>query len=93
MTTEWKAISEIPGYEDFTNYSMNEYGDLRNGTGYIMKWTADERNGQLKLKMWGNRKQKTIYQYMALDRLFGVKSDFVKPKQWFFHFNMDNPLI
>ena len=93
MTT-WVNISEIPGYEDFTNYSINENGEMRNATGYIMKWTADERNGQLRLKMWGNRKQKTIYQFIALYKLFNIKSDYKpKPKKWFFHFSMDECLI
>lgn len=94
MSLNWRNISEIPGFEDFTNYSMNESGDLRNAKGYIMKWSADDRNGQLKLKVSKGSMKKTIYQFIALDRLFNVKSDY-KPsvKPWFFHFSMDECLI
>lgn len=36
---EWRPISEIPGYEEFTNYVLNIAGELRNvKTGNILKW-------------------------------------------------------
>lgn len=28
MAEQWKPISEIPGYESFTNYEMNSSGEL-----------------------------------------------------------------
>ena len=40
---EWKLISEIPGYEDYTNYELNIAGELRNRkTGCIRKWSKDK---------------------------------------------------
>jgi len=39
MAEQWKPISEIPGYESFTNYELNIWGELRNTkTGNMRKW-------------------------------------------------------
>lgn len=67
----WKVISEIPGFEDYTNYELNIAGDLRNRkTGRILKWN-DNGDGYLiaKLSQRGF-KPKNILKHVAICRLF-----------------------
>ena len=39
---EWRQISDIEGFEEFTNYKLNIQGDLRNvKTGYTLEWSKN----------------------------------------------------
>jgi hypothetical protein len=41
---EFKPISDIPGYEEFTNYILNIAGELRNRkTGRTLTWRSDTK--------------------------------------------------
>lgn len=45
MTEQWKPISEIPGYESFTNYELNDGGVLRKiDTKAECKWREYEKS-------------------------------------------------
>jgi len=67
---DWKLISEIPGYEDFTNYELNITGDLRNRkTGRILKWVVIS-GGYLDINMTGDNGRKHITKHRALSHLF-----------------------
>ena len=68
---EWKLISEIAGFEDYTNYELNIAGDLRNRkTGYLLKWTE---NNNRYLKAILKQKPfipKNIQKHVAICSLF-----------------------
>jgi hypothetical protein len=73
---DWKLISEIPGYEDYTNYELNIAGDLRNRkTGRILKWTEDkDKYLRAGLRQKGFR-QKKIQKHVAICSLFKHNPD------------------
>jgi hypothetical protein len=68
---DWKLISEIPGYEDYTNYELNIAGDLRNRkTGHLLKWSKRKdgySQAQLNQKPF---KPKHILKHVFICRLF-----------------------
>ena len=68
---EWKLISEIPGYEDYTNYELNIAGDLRNRkTGRIRKWSKG-KDGYLRTNLdQKGFKPKYIQKHIAICCLF-----------------------
>jgi hypothetical protein len=67
---DWKLISEIPGYEDFTNYELNITGDLRNRkTGRILTWSLDS-HGYHKVIVKQNSVSKSIKKHIVLCKLF-----------------------
>jgi hypothetical protein len=71
---DWKLISEIPGYEDFTNYELNIAGDLRNRkTGRLRKWCAS--NGYYKATLSRGSIRGTIEQHIAICTLFKPNPD------------------
>jgi hypothetical protein len=44
MDLNWKPISDIPGYEEFTDYILNIQGELRNTkTGNTLTWTPTKK--------------------------------------------------
>ena len=66
----FKKISEIPGYENYTNYEMNQLGVLRNiETGRELKWTKD-KDCYLHLNVYSNGIKKIILQHRAIACLF-----------------------
>ncbi len=69
---DWKPISEIPGYEDYTNYEMNQQGVLRNvKTGRDIKWTSCEGNyWYFQAMVYNNYEYKVVKQHRALACLF-----------------------
>jgi hypothetical protein len=65
---EWKYISEIPGYEHFTNYQLSSNGDLFNTKkGIQMKWTYAPY-GSTTLKQEGQKKG--LQQHRSLAYLY-----------------------
>ena len=67
---EWKVISEIPGFEDYTNYELNIAGDLRNRkTGRLLKWCGNGA-GYLNAQLSQNNIPKYIQKHVAICRLF-----------------------
>ena len=71
MAEQWKRISDIPGYEEFTNYVLNIAGELRNvKTRCTRKWTPDT-GGYMRAEL--NQKPaepKEIKQHRAICCLF-----------------------
>lgn len=67
---DWKLISEIPGYEAFTNYELNIAGDLRNRkTGRLRKWRINN-SGYFQVEFTKTRLRKHILKHIAICRLF-----------------------
>jgi hypothetical protein len=83
MAEQWKPISEIPGYESFTNYEMNSAGDLRNiSTGRLLKWNESEKSFRTSVCASGKRKvisrQISVnYLFKNDDELFGYLNEIV----------------
>ena len=67
---EWKQISDIQGYEEFTNFILNIHGELRNiKTGTTLTWSLTKKKYyrcQLKQKP----AKKYIQQHRAICCLF-----------------------
>jgi hypothetical protein len=68
---EFKPISDIPGYEEFTNFVLNIAGELRNvKTGKLRKWIS-HTNGYLQVGLnQAPAKPKIIRQHRAICCLF-----------------------
>jgi len=67
---EWKPISNIPGYEEFTNFILNIQGELRNvKTGKLRKWTPD-KDGYMRANLKQKPANKRISQHRAICCLF-----------------------
>jgi hypothetical protein len=71
---EWRPISEIPGYEDYTNYELNIAGDLRNRkTGRLRKWSISHEYLMTNISQNGLREN--IWKHIAICRLFKPNPD------------------
>ncbi len=68
---EWRPMSDIPGYEEFTNYVLNIAGELRNNkTGKLRKWCS-HGDGYLRVELkQAPATPKNILQHRAICCLF-----------------------
>ena len=67
--SEFKPISSIPGYEEYTKYEIDINGTIRNGNGRILKWSSS--NGYQRCTLYqDNSNQKKILQHRAIALLF-----------------------
>ena len=68
---EWRPISDIPGYEEFTNYVLNIAGEIRNNkTGKLRKWIS-QTGGYLQVDLkQAPATPKGISQHRAICCLF-----------------------
>lgn len=74
---EWRPISDIPGYEQFTNYILNIQGELRNTKiGKLRKWCPTKKkldgspDGYYKIYLRQAPANKIIQQHRAICCLF-----------------------
>lgn len=68
---EWKQISEIPGYEEYTNYILNIQGELLNTkTGNMRKWSSVNCGYMCAYLKQAPAKSKKILQHRAICCLF-----------------------
>ena len=68
---EFKPISDIPGYEGFTNFILNIAGELRNRkTGQTLTWSSDNVGYLHHLLKQVPAKSKFISQHRAICCLF-----------------------
>ncbi len=67
---EWMSISDIQGFEEFTNYQLNIQGDLRNvKTGNTFKWSVNT-DGYLQANLRQAPFRKQIKKHQAICWLF-----------------------
>jgi hypothetical protein len=67
---EWRSISDIEGYEEFTNFKLNIQGELRNNkTGYTLEWSVN-RGGYLRASLSQAPFEKNIVKHRAIACLF-----------------------
>jgi hypothetical protein len=67
---EWKPISDIPGYEEFTNFVLNITGELRNvKTRNTLTWSSNRGYLRVELSQRPAEKKK-ILQHRAICCLF-----------------------
>jgi hypothetical protein len=67
---DWRPISDIPGYEEFTNYELNIQGELRNiKNGKLRKWSPD-KDGYMRAYLKQLPAKKHITQHRAICCLF-----------------------
>jgi hypothetical protein len=86
---EFKPISDIPGYEEFTNYILNIAGELRNRkTGNTLTWCPDKK-GYLRCELkQAPATPKAISQHRAICCLFKPNPlnlpevDHINRKRW-----------
>jgi hypothetical protein len=86
---EWRPISDIPGYEEFTNYVLNIAGEIRNNkTGKLRKWCS-QTNGYLNVELiQAPAENKKILQHRAICCLFKPNPlnlpevDHINRKRW-----------
>lgn len=68
---EWKQISDIQGYEEFTNFELNIQGELRNiKNGKLRKWSPDKDGYYQTNLRQAPAKLKHITQHRAICCLF-----------------------
>jgi hypothetical protein len=68
---DFKQISEITGYEAFTNYVLNTAGELRNNkTGKLLKWSQNKAGYICVSLNQPPAKRKSISQHRAICCLF-----------------------
>jgi hypothetical protein len=74
---DWRPISDIPGYEVFTNYILNITGELRNTkTGKLRKWCPTKKkqdgspDGYYRTGLYQASAEKFIEQHRAICCLF-----------------------
>jgi hypothetical protein len=68
---DFKQISDIPGYEAFTNYVLNTAGELRNNkTGKLVKWSPNKEGYLFVQLRQAPAKKKNILQHRAICCLF-----------------------
>lgn len=65
--SEFKPISSIPGYEEYTEHEMDIYGTIRRD-GRVLKWQTVKGYLQFTLRMNGNHKG--LKQHRAIALLF-----------------------
>lgn len=66
---EWRSISDIEGFEEFTNFKLNIQGDLLNvKTGYTLKWHVT--NCYLRANLNQAPFEKNILKHRAIACLF-----------------------
>ena len=66
---EWRSISDIEGYEEFTNFKLNIQGELRNvKTGYTLEWYVTK--GYLQAHLNQAPFSKDIKKHRAIASLF-----------------------
>ena len=71
MAEQWKRISDIPGYEEFTNYVLNITGELRNvKTRCTRKWQLNTGGYMIAELKQAPAKTKGILQHRAICCLF-----------------------
>lgn len=76
MEEQWKLISEISGYESFTNYEMDRNGILRRITdccrakkGHMLSWRRT-RDGYMSCVIYSSGHCKHLLQHRAIATLF-----------------------
>jgi hypothetical protein len=93
MAEQWKRISDIPGYEEFTNYVLNITGELRNvktrkKSLRTLKWHPDSRGYMHAVLSQKPAKTKEIKQHRAICCLFKPNPlnlpevDHINRKKW-----------
>lgn len=78
MEEQWKPISEIPGYENFTNYELSNTGVLRRmDTKAVRKWIIGVRNSEsvFLTNRLGKNERKKLSRKKSVDTLFPIDTE------------------
>jgi hypothetical protein len=66
---EWKSVSDIPGYEQFTNFAISSTGELRHiKFDKIREWGKNKKGEKVMMHQDGYSRE--IYKHVAMAELF-----------------------